>query len=48
VENPLLWWSKHERQFPTVAYLTRALGILGSQIEAKKVFSSAGILTGQC
>jgi len=34
VEDPLLWWSKHEGQFPTIAYLVKAiLGILGSQNE---------------
>jgi hypothetical protein len=30
-ENPFLWWSKHEGQFPIVAYLAKAiLGIFGS------------------
>jgi hypothetical protein len=45
VEDLILWWSKHEGQFPTIAYLTRAiLGKPGSQIETKRVFSIAGIL----
>jgi hypothetical protein len=30
-KDPLLWWSKHEGQFPTIVFLARAiLGILGS------------------
>jgi hypothetical protein len=46
VEDRLLWWSKHEGQFPTIAYLARAiLGIPYSQIETKRVFFIAGILT---
>lgn len=41
-----IWWSKHERQFPTIVYLTKAnLSIYGSHIETKKMFSILGILT---
>jgi hypothetical protein len=25
VQNPILWWSKHEGQFPTLVYLARAI-----------------------
>jgi hypothetical protein len=33
-KDPLLWWSKHEGQFWTIAYLARAiLGIHGTQNE---------------
>jgi hypothetical protein len=34
IKDPFFWWSKHEGQFPIVAYLARAcLGIHGSQIK---------------
>jgi hypothetical protein len=47
VEDPLLWWSKHEGQFPTNVVLARAiLGKPSSHIETKKVFSIASILIG--
>jgi hypothetical protein len=36
-KDPFLWWSKHERQFPTFEYLDRMiLCILVSQIEMKE------------
>jgi hypothetical protein len=45
-EDPLLWWSKHEGQFPIVAYLIRAIiGIPESQIETERIFSIVRILT---
>jgi hypothetical protein len=47
VGDPLLWWSKHDGQFPIVAYLTRViLGIPSNQIE--RIFSIVGILTSLC
>ncbi len=40
------WWQKHESMFPTMGFLARQiLGIVGSQIEAKRIFSLARILT---
>ncbi len=45
-EDLFLWWSKHEKQFPTFAYLARAIiSILGRQIIIERVFSIAGIFT---
>jgi len=46
VENPFLWWSKHEGQFSTIVKLAKTiLGIPGSQIEIERVLSIVGILT---
>jgi hypothetical protein len=45
----LLWWSKHEGQFPTIVFLARTiLSLLGSQIGTKRVFSIMGILACLC
>ncbi len=39
-------WAKHETMFPTIVVLPhQILGIIGSQIEIKRIFSSIGILT---
>ncbi len=39
VEDPLLWWSKHEGQFPTIAYLARTiLSIFSSQLRQREYF----------
>jgi hypothetical protein len=41
-QNPFLWWSKHERPFPTLACLAKAiLNIHVNQIEMERVFSIA-------
>jgi hypothetical protein len=49
VENPLIWWSKHEGQFFIVPKLAKAiLSIPSSQIKIERVFSIIGILTGLC
>jgi len=49
VGDLLLWWSKHERKFPTIAYLARViLDIPSSQIEIERVFPIASILTSLC
>ncbi len=49
VEDPFLWWSKHEGQFSTIVRLAKTiLGIIGSQIERERVLSIAGILTCLC
>jgi hypothetical protein len=40
----LLWWSKHEGQFSTVAYLARTiLGIPNIQIKIERIYSIASI-----
>jgi hypothetical protein len=45
-KDPLAWWKTHEIQFSYVGFVTQQiLGIVGSQIEAKRVFSIAGICT---
>jgi hypothetical protein len=42
---PLQWWKKHESMFPTFCLcLRQILGIVGSQIETKRMFSLVGIL----
>jgi hypothetical protein len=39
----LAWWKVHESQFSYVAFVAwQILGIVGSQIEAEKVFKIAG------
>jgi hypothetical protein len=49
VEDPLLWWSKHEEQFLTVAKLAKAiLSVPSSQIKIERVFSIIDILTSFC
>jgi hypothetical protein len=46
IKSPLLWWEKHHSRFPIVGLLARQiLGIVGSQIERKHIFSLVGILT---
>ncbi len=46
IKNPLQWWEKHEFKFHAVRFLTkRILGIIGSQIETKRIFPLVGILT---
>ncbi len=38
-EPSYIWWSKHERQFPTIVYLKKEnLSIYDSHIETKKLF----------
>jgi tRNA splicing ligase len=45
VEGFLLWWSKHKRQFSTIAYLARTiLGIPSSHIEIERIYFIASIL----
>jgi hypothetical protein len=45
-EDPLKWWKVHEAQLPIVRYLVhQILGIVGSQIEVKRIFSIVGIMT---
>jgi hypothetical protein len=42
----LTWWWIHETQFPNVSFFAKyLLGILGSQIETKRVFNLVGVLT---
>jgi hypothetical protein len=37
IENHLIWWAKHNVQFPHVSFLTcQLLGIMGSHIEINK------------
>ncbi len=46
IKNLLQWWKKHEYKFPTFGFLAkRILGIVGSQIGTKHIFSLVGILT---
>jgi hypothetical protein len=42
----VVWWHNHEGQFSNVAFLTKQiLGVPRSQIDTKRVFSLARILT---
>ncbi len=46
INCPLKWWVKHESLFPTMAFLAHQIfGIVSSQIETKRFFSLARILT---
>jgi hypothetical protein len=43
---PFQWWEKHKSMFPTMGFLARQiLGIMGSQIKTKRIFSLVDILT---
>jgi hypothetical protein len=45
-ECPFQWWEKHEGMFPTIGFLVhKILGIVGSQIETKRIFSLVGFFT---
>ncbi len=44
----LAWWRAKERHFYVGFVARKILGIVGSQIEAKKVFNIAGICTNLC
>jgi hypothetical protein len=45
IKCPLQWWEKHESMFLTIGFCARQiLGIIGFQIETKKIFSLTGIL----
>jgi hypothetical protein len=45
IKWPLEWWRKHKSMFPIVSFLVRKiLGIGGSQIETKTIFSLASII----
>jgi hypothetical protein len=34
--SPLIWWAKHQQQFPNIGYLARQMmGIVGSQMRLK-------------
>jgi hypothetical protein len=51
IKCPFQWWEKHETMFPTIQFLIcQILGIVGSQIETKRIFSLVGILInlGRC
>jgi hypothetical protein len=42
----LKWWKKHETMLSTIDFLIKQiLGIVGSQIEIKNIFSLTEILT---
>ncbi len=45
----LIWWSKHEKKFLTIAYFEKTiLTMLASRIEMKRVFFIARIFTCLC
>jgi hypothetical protein len=46
IKNPLQWSQKHESIFPIVSFFAwQILGILGSQIETKRIFSITNTFT---
>jgi hypothetical protein len=46
IKCPFQWCGKHEAMFAIVVFLThQILGIVGSQIETKRIVSLTGILT---
>ncbi len=46
IKCPFQWWEKHEAMFPTIGFLVhQILGIVGSQIETKRIFSLVGFFT---
>jgi hypothetical protein len=38
IKCPLKWWAKHESLFPIVAFACQIFGIIGYQIETKRIF----------
>jgi hypothetical protein len=43
---PFQWWEKHKSMFPTISFLAgQILGIMGSRIKTKRIFSLVDILT---
>jgi hypothetical protein len=45
-KRPLQWWEKHKSMFPTIVFCaSQILGIIGFQIETKRIFSLARIPT---
>lgn len=45
VEDLLICWAKHVVQFPHVSFLARqVLGIVGSHIQIKWIFSVVGVI----
>ncbi len=46
IKNPLVWWATYVMQFPHVSFLAhQVLGIVGSQIEIKRIFNIASVIT---
>ncbi len=46
IKCPLKWWKKHETMLSTTGFLIKQiLGIIGSQIEMKNIFSLTKIFT---
>jgi hypothetical protein len=46
IKSPFKWWGKHEAKFPPIGFLAcQSLGIVGLQIETKRIFSLVAILT---
>jgi hypothetical protein len=44
--SPFIWWAKHEQQFSNLTYLAQqVMGIVGSQIETKRIFNMVGVIT---
>lgn len=43
--SPFAWWVEHEQQFLDLAYLAHVMGIVGSQIETKRIFSTSRVIT---
>jgi hypothetical protein len=42
--DPLMWWVANESKFPNVGSLAwQVLGILGSHIKTKQIFSIVGV-----
>jgi hypothetical protein len=44
IKCPFQWWESHENNFPTIGLcVSQILGIVGSQIEMKRIFFKIGI-----
>jgi hypothetical protein len=44
--NPFTRWAKHEQWFPNLTYVSRqVMGIVGSQIEIERIFSTVKVTT---
>jgi hypothetical protein len=45
--SPLIWWVEYEKQFSSLSFFAcQVMGIMGSQIETKKIFSMLRVIVG--
>eukprot|EP01130_Rhizamoeba_saxonica_P009333 TRINITY_DN3789_c0_g1_i2.p1 TRINITY_DN3789_c0_g1~~TRINITY_DN3789_c0_g1_i2.p1 ORF type:complete len:129 (-),score=19.06 TRINITY_DN3789_c0_g1_i2:19-405(-) len=43
-KDPLIWWKENQAVYPNIANLKKILGILPTQANVERIFSSAGLI----